>query len=146
MHSRISIITGGAERQVVDAALGLQQRNYDAEIFTSHHSPSHCFEETRDGPSVYIHSDLILICCPICCPGTLNVTCSLPILSLRGLFHILFAHFRQLYLVLHLPFVILSTNSSRLFRLSGCSTIAVWSSTATSRTNCWQMENTRVPE
>ena len=109
MQSRIGIITGGAERLVVDAALGLQKRNYDVEIFTSYHNPSHCFEETRDGSYVYTHFDPSLICCPICCPGTLNVThvrspFFLP-RSLFGLFHILFAHLRQLYLVLHLLFV-----------------------------------------
>ena len=105
----------------MDAALGLQKRNYDVETFTSHHSPSHRFEESRDGPYMHTHSDSRLLCCPICCPGTLNVTQVRSPKSLFGLFHILFAHFRQHYLVLHLPFVILSTNSSRLFRLSGCS-------------------------
>ena len=115
---------------------------------TQLHNPSHCFEETRDGPYLHTHSDLRLICCS----GTLNVThvrspFFLP-RSLFGLFHILFAHFRQLYLVLHLLFVaksvtsILLTYSRPVFRLSGCSSIVVWSSTATSPIICWQMEST----
>jgi hypothetical protein len=40
---------GGAERLVVDAALGLQQRGHTVEIHTSHHDPAHCFDETKDG-------------------------------------------------------------------------------------------------
>jgi alpha-1,3/alpha-1,6-mannosyltransferase len=40
---------GGAERLVVDAAIGLQELNYKVVIFTSHCDPSHCFEEARDG-------------------------------------------------------------------------------------------------
>ncbi|OZJ04162.1 hypothetical protein BZG36_03112 [Bifiguratus adelaidae] len=40
---------GGAERLVVDAAVGLQQRGHSVVMLTSHHDPSHCFEETRDG-------------------------------------------------------------------------------------------------
>ena len=74
---------------------------------TQLHDPSHYFEETRDGPYVYACSDLGLICCPICC--NLNVThVRSPFFlpgSLLGLFHILFAHLRQLYLVLHLLFM-----------------------------------------
>ncbi|KAJ3159295.1 Alpha-1,3-mannosyltransferase-like protein [Geranomyces michiganensis] len=40
---------GGAERLVVDAAVGLQSRGHSIQVFTSHHDQSHCFEETRDG-------------------------------------------------------------------------------------------------
>lgn len=40
---------GGAERLVVDAAVGLQDLGHDVEIFTSWHDPNHCFEQTRDG-------------------------------------------------------------------------------------------------
>ncbi|TFK62474.1 alpha-1,3-mannosyltransferase ALG2 [Pluteus cervinus] len=75
---------GGAERLVVDAALGLLKRGHKVDIYTSHHDPSHCFEETRD--------------------GTLNVHALKPPLprSIRGKFHILFAHLRQLHLTAHL--------------------------------------------
>src|SRR5882757_2970585 len=61
-----------------------------------------------------------------------------------------FRTFQQLYLMLHLLFVaksvtfILLTNSQRVFRSSGCSSIVVWSSTATSQINCWQMESTWI--
>ncbi|KAF9143785.1 Alpha-1,3-mannosyltransferase-like protein [Mortierella sp. GBA39] len=40
---------GGAERLVVDAAVGLQDLGHKVIMYTSHHDPSHCFEETRDG-------------------------------------------------------------------------------------------------
>lgn len=41
---------GGAERLVVDAAVGLQdQGKHLVTMFTSHHDRTHCFEETRDG-------------------------------------------------------------------------------------------------
>lgn len=45
---------GGAERLVVDAAVGLQKRGHTVEVFTSHHEDGKAgrsFEETRDGES-----------------------------------------------------------------------------------------------
>jgi alpha-1,3/alpha-1,6-mannosyltransferase len=38
---------GGAERLIVDAAKELQDRGHNITIFTSHHSKSHSFEETK---------------------------------------------------------------------------------------------------
>jgi alpha-1,3/alpha-1,6-mannosyltransferase len=40
---------GGAERLVIDAAVGLQSRGHKVTIFTSHCDPQHCFDEARDG-------------------------------------------------------------------------------------------------
>ncbi|KAG0645894.1 GDP-Man:Man(2) c(2)-PP-Dol alpha-1 [Hyphodiscus hymeniophilus] len=40
---------GGAERLIIDAAVGLQNRGHKVVIFTSHCDPNHCFEEARDG-------------------------------------------------------------------------------------------------
>lgn len=40
---------GGAERLVVDAAVGLQKLGHKIDIYTSHHDKNHCFEETRNG-------------------------------------------------------------------------------------------------
>ena len=40
---------GGAERLVVDAALGLRGRGHDVTIYTARHDPRRCFDETRDG-------------------------------------------------------------------------------------------------
>ena len=40
---------GGAERLIVDAAVGLQEQGHKVTIFTSHCDPKHCFEEARDG-------------------------------------------------------------------------------------------------
>ncbi|KAF8921570.1 mannosyltransferase [Mucidula mucida] len=75
---------GGAERLVVDAALGLQKLGHSVDIYTSHHDPSHCFEETRD--------------------GTLNVHGIHPPFprSIRGKLHILLAHATQLHLTTHI--------------------------------------------
>ena len=47
---------GGAERLVVDAAVGLQQRGHTVTVYTSHCDHRHCFDEARDG----IHSELLL--------------------------------------------------------------------------------------
>ncbi|KAG5978475.1 hypothetical protein E4U55_006173 [Claviceps digitariae] len=40
---------GGAERLVVDAAVGLQLRGHRVVIFTNHCDSKHCFDECRDG-------------------------------------------------------------------------------------------------
>ncbi|KAI0282475.1 alpha-1,3-mannosyltransferase ALG2 [Russula aff. rugulosa BPL654] len=81
---------GGAERLVVDAAVGLQKLGHTVEIYTSHHDPAHCFDETRDGTLV-VH--------PIHPPFPRNI---------RGKLHILLAHLRQL----HLTYRLLQTDAS----------------------------------
>ena len=40
---------GGAERLVIDAAVGLQNRGHKVTIFTSHCDSKHCFPEASDG-------------------------------------------------------------------------------------------------
>ncbi|XP_057967197.1 uncharacterized protein LOC131157230 isoform X1 [Malania oleifera] len=40
---------GGAERLIVDAALGLVSHGHNVHIFTAHHDQSQCFEETLSG-------------------------------------------------------------------------------------------------
>ncbi|KAH9857500.1 alpha-1,3-mannosyltransferase ALG2 [Lenzites betulinus] len=75
---------GGAERLVVDAALGLQKLGHNVDLYTSHHDPGHCFEETRDG-TLRVH----LISSPF--PR-----------AIRGKLHVLFSHARQLHLTRHL--------------------------------------------
>ncbi|TFK22668.1 alpha-1,3-mannosyltransferase ALG2 [Coprinopsis marcescibilis] len=72
---------GGAERLVVDAALGLQKLGHSVGIYTSHHDPTHCFEETIDG-RLQVH----------------HVRPPFP-RSFKGKFHIIFAHLRQLHLI-----------------------------------------------
>ncbi|KAG2237247.1 hypothetical protein INT48_006651 [Thamnidium elegans] len=72
---------GGAERLVVDAAVGIQSKGHNVVMYTSHHDRNHCFEETRDGTlEVRVHGD------------------SLP-RDLFGRFYIVFAILRQLALV-----------------------------------------------
>jgi alpha-1,3/alpha-1,6-mannosyltransferase len=46
-HPDLGIV--GAERLVIDAAVGLQNRGHKVTIFTSHCDPAHCFDEARDG-------------------------------------------------------------------------------------------------
>ncbi|KIP07479.1 glycosyltransferase family 4 protein [Phlebiopsis gigantea 11061_1 CR5-6] len=75
---------GGAERLVVDAALGLQQRGHKVDIYTSHHDPKHCFEETRDG-TLSVHA----------------IASPLP-RAYKDKFHIFFANASQMHLILHL--------------------------------------------
>ncbi|GJE88076.1 glycosyltransferase family 4 protein [Phanerochaete sordida] len=75
---------GGAERLVVDAALGLQKRGHKVDIYTSHHDPKHCFEETRDG-TLSVHA----------------ITSPIP-RSYKGKLHILFANARQMHLMTYL--------------------------------------------
>jgi alpha-1,3/alpha-1,6-mannosyltransferase len=96
---------GGAERLVVDAAVGLQKLGHTVEIYTSHHDPAHCFDETRDGrshtrshikPNMYIGT---LVVHPIHPPFPRNI---------RGKLHILLAHLRQL----HLTYRLLQTDAS----------------------------------
>ncbi|CAR27288.1 hypothetical protein ZYGR_0I05620 [Zygosaccharomyces rouxii] len=75
---------GGAERLVVDAAIGLQEQGHDVVIYTSHCDRSHCFEEIKNGLlKVEVYGD------------------ELPTNFLNK-FYIVFANLRQLYLVLQL--------------------------------------------
>ncbi|KAK0191556.1 glycosyltransferase family 4 protein [Armillaria mellea] len=84
VKARMSLSARGAERLVVDAALGLQGLGHSVDIYTSHHDPSHCFEETKD----------VSLC------STFNVKPPFP-RALKGKFHILFARARQLHLTAH---------------------------------------------
>lgn len=75
---------GGAERLVVDAAVGLQDQGHNVTIYTSHCDKSHCFEEiANESLKVEVIGD------------------SLPT-NFKGKFFILFANIRQLYLILKL--------------------------------------------
>ena len=47
LHPDLGI--GGAERLVIDMALALISKEHEVTIFTSHHDPTHCFSETKDG-------------------------------------------------------------------------------------------------
>ncbi|KAJ6500372.1 mannosyltransferase [Mycena sanguinolenta] len=82
LHPDLGI--GGAERLVVDAAIGLQALGHSLVLYTSYHDPNHCFEETRNG-QLEVH----------------YVVPPFP-RSIKGKFHILFAHLKQLHLTLHL--------------------------------------------
>lgn len=90
---------GGAERLIIDAAVGLQNRGHKVAIFTSHCDPKHCFEEARDGMAQSLRaiadSNLIL--------GTLDVRVRGNWLfpsSILSRFSILCAILRQFHLIL----------------------------------------------
>ena len=94
---------GGAERLVVDAALGLQALGHSVDIYTSHHDRDHCFEETTNGAYLACSSRTLSELTPRS-KGSLTVHHIPPPFprSLKGKFHILFAHLRQLHLTTHL--------------------------------------------
>lgn len=52
---------GGAERLVIDAAVGLQNLGHKVTIFTSYCDPAHCFDEARDGKGIVLSNSLT--CC-----------------------------------------------------------------------------------
>ncbi|SCV01247.1 LAMI_0G10264g1_1 [Lachancea mirantina] len=71
---------GGAERLVVDAAVGLQERGFEVTIYTSHCDRSHCFEEIKSNSlKVVVYGDFLPT-------------------NLAGKFFILFSNLRQLNL------------------------------------------------
>lgn len=45
---------GGAERLVIDAAVGLKNRGHNITVFTSFCDPQHCFDEARDGKTQFL--------------------------------------------------------------------------------------------
>ncbi|KAF8418064.1 hypothetical protein EV426DRAFT_347872 [Tirmania nivea] len=52
---------GGAERLVVDAAVGLQQLGHSVTIFTSHCDERHCFDEVKDGTlAVHVRGNTLI--------------------------------------------------------------------------------------
>lgn len=72
---------GGAERLVVDTALGLQEQGNEVKFFTSHCDLKHCFEEVSDGTlKAQVYGD------------------HLPT-NLKGKFFIICSNIRQLYLI-----------------------------------------------
>ena len=102
---------GGAERLIIDAAVGLQNLGHTITIFTSHCDPKHCFEEARDGKaeSAFLprcdcikradHNSISILTGH---PGTLDVrvrghTMFPPTILSR--FHILLATLRQIHIV-----------------------------------------------
>ncbi|OQO00294.1 hypothetical protein B0A48_14081 [Cryoendolithus antarcticus] len=73
---------GGAERLVIDAAVGLQSRGHRITVLTSYRDTNHCFDEARDGTlDVRVRGDRLF-------PQ-----------SFAGRFSILFAILRQIALV-----------------------------------------------
>ncbi|KAL0487314.1 alpha-1,3/alpha-1,6-mannosyltransferase [Acrasis kona] len=66
---------GGAERLVVDAAVGLQNiHKHNVTMYTAHHSTDHCFIETKGGTlKVQVHGDFL----PTKVLGGFHVLCSI---------------------------------------------------------------------
>ncbi|KAL0083051.1 glycosyltransferase family 4 protein [Phycomyces blakesleeanus] len=111
LHPDLGI--GGAERLVVDAATGIQSKGHHTVIYTSHHDPKHCFEETRDGTlRVSVHGN------------------SLP-RSIFGRFYIVCAILRQLVLTLYI--LLWEKDSYDVMvvdQLSACLPLLTWFSSA----------------
>lgn len=99
---------GGAERLVIDAAVGLQNLGHKVTIFTSHCDPTHCFDEARDGvymSTEHVSETVIRIHHADHIPGTLDVRVrgnTLIPSSILGRLFILCAILRQLHLVLQI--------------------------------------------
>ncbi|KXJ86636.1 UDP-Glycosyltransferase/glycogen phosphorylase [Microdochium bolleyi] len=73
LHPDLGI--GGAERLVVDAAVGLQKQGHKVVIFTSHCDPKHCFDEARDGTlDVRVRGDSII---PPSILARFNILCAI---------------------------------------------------------------------
>ena len=104
LHPDLGI--GGAERLVVDAAVGLQNRGHKVVIFTSHCDPQHCFDEARDGNINPIYgrgSSMIQRLTKTQSLGTLDVRVrgnAVVPSSIFSRFSILCAILRQLHLIL----------------------------------------------
>ncbi len=96
---------GGAERLVVDAAVGLQDLGHTVTIFTSHCDPKHCFDEARDGLEASNISALKVFKADTPVIGTLDVRVrgdSIFPPNLLTRFSILCAILRQLHLILQI--------------------------------------------
>lgn len=66
---------GGAERLVIDAAVGLQNLGHKITIFTSYRDTSHCFDEARDGTlDVRVRGDWLI---PPTILGRFKILCSI---------------------------------------------------------------------
>lgn len=53
---------GGAERLVIDAAVGLQDLGHKVVIFTSYCDRGHCFDEARNGMPTTLAMEMKLSC------------------------------------------------------------------------------------
>ncbi|KAI9780572.1 MAG: Alpha-1,3-mannosyltransferase-like protein [Peltula sp. TS41687] len=74
---------GGAERLIIDAAVGLQALGHHVTIFTNHCDRTHCFDEARDGTlTVHVRGATLI---PPHILGRLSILCAI----LRQL-HLLF--------------------------------------------------------
>ena len=66
---------GGAERLVIDAAVGLQNLGHKVTIFTSFRDKNHCFDEARDGTlDVRVGGDWLF---PVTVFGRFKILCSI---------------------------------------------------------------------
>jgi alpha-1,3/alpha-1,6-mannosyltransferase len=103
LHPDLGI--GGAERLVVDAAVGLKDSGYKVVIFTSHCDPKHCFDEARDGKAILTVEPRTNKSLTQATTGTLDVRVRGNTLippSIFGRFAILCAILRQLHLILQI--------------------------------------------
>lgn len=66
---------GGAERLVIDAAVGLQDQGHKVVVYTSYRDKAHCFDEARDGTlEVRVRGDTIV---PRSILGRFSILCAI---------------------------------------------------------------------
>ena len=66
---------GGAERLIIDAAVGLQDLGHKVTTFTSYRDTNHCFDEARDGTlDVRVRGDWLF---PAAILGRFKILCSI---------------------------------------------------------------------
>lgn len=86
---------------MVDAALGLSSKGHHVTIYTTHHDPSHCFKETKDGGTFYHINKRKITNSPPYFIGSLDVAVHgnnlFPRTMLGGKFHALLAYLRCIH-------------------------------------------------
>lgn len=143
------LILGGAERLVVDAAIGLQKLGNEVIIFTSHHEHSkegRSFEETKDGQ----FSGLRLIDFKLMQDslGTLQVRVigSIWPSTFFGGFSIVFAIIKQLHLAYSLLFSIFLYHLSQLPLIGAVlGLILIQDSVPVKNSNDWSFRRVQPP-
>lgn len=66
---------GGAERLVIDAAVGLKNLGHEIVIYTSYRDENHCFDEARDGTlEVRVRGDTVI---PANIAGRFSILCAM---------------------------------------------------------------------
>ena len=52
----LSLVPGGAENLIVNAAVAALERGHEVALYTTHHDPKHCFAETKGDGACTSHT------------------------------------------------------------------------------------------